>query len=130
MAPRRSRSRIGMFIVGNEAVPEAETRWVEHVNEVANTTLFPQGNTWYLGANVPGKPRIFMPYIGGVAMYRVKARGGNGSNWFEVTRNELVTNQAAMRADLRAFAPSLPSRTSPCERVHLKNGTPTASNSR
>jgi len=53
-----------------EASPEAEAQWVDHANEVANTTLFPQGNAWYLGANVPGKPRIFMPYIGGVGAYR------------------------------------------------------------
>ena len=44
--------------------------WVAHVNEVANRTLFPVGNSWYLGANVPGKPRVFMPYIGGVGRYR------------------------------------------------------------
>lgn len=47
-----------------------EDAWVEHVNEVANATLYPTGNSWYLGANVPGKPRVFMPYIGGVGRYR------------------------------------------------------------
>jgi cyclohexanone monooxygenase len=47
-----------------EATPDAENAWVEHVNEVADETLFPQCNSWYLGANVPGKPRVFMPYIG------------------------------------------------------------------
>ena len=47
-----------------EATPEAEDAWVEHVNEVAYTTLYPHCNSWYLGANIPGKPRIFMPYIG------------------------------------------------------------------
>jgi hypothetical protein len=36
---------------------EAEDRWVEHVNEVADKTLFPRANSWYLGANIPGKPR-------------------------------------------------------------------------
>ena len=34
------------------------------MNEVANGTLFPTCNSWYLGANVPGKPRVFMPYLG------------------------------------------------------------------
>ena len=53
-----------------EADTEAENQWVSHVNEVANMTLFPLGNTWYLGANVKGKPRVFMPYIGGVGTYR------------------------------------------------------------
>jgi cyclohexanone monooxygenase len=52
-----------------EASKDAEDKWVEHVNEVAYTTLYPQANSWYMGANIPGKPRIFMPYIGGVAVY-------------------------------------------------------------
>jgi cyclohexanone monooxygenase len=47
-----------------EARPEAQDAWVAHVNEVAGGTLFPSCNSWYLGANVPGKPRVFMPYIG------------------------------------------------------------------
>ena len=47
-----------------EATPAAEDAWVEHVNEVAGMTLYPNCNSWYLGANVPGKPRVFMPYIG------------------------------------------------------------------
>jgi cyclohexanone monooxygenase len=53
-----------------EATVEAEEQWVAHVNEVAQTTLYPQANSWYMGANIPGKPRIFMPYIGGVGVYR------------------------------------------------------------
>ena len=47
-----------------EATLDAQDAWVAHVNEVANATLFPTANSWYLGANVPGKPRVFMPYIG------------------------------------------------------------------
>ncbi|MCH7706952.1 MAG: NAD(P)/FAD-dependent oxidoreductase [Myxococcales bacterium] len=47
-----------------EATEEAQDAWVAHVNEVANGTLFPTCNSWYLGANVPGKPRVFMPYLG------------------------------------------------------------------
>ena len=47
-----------------EATQPAEDAWVEHVNGVANQTLYPGCNSWYLGANVPGKPRVFMPYIG------------------------------------------------------------------
>lgn len=49
----------------------AEDRWVQTVNEAANATLLPKGNSWYLGANVEGKPRVFMPYAGGVGNYRV-----------------------------------------------------------
>ncbi len=66
-----------------EATAEAENAWVEHVNEVADRTLYPSANSWYVGANVPGKPRVFMPYIGGVGAYREKcaeiaARGYEG----------------------------------------------------
>ena len=55
-----------------EPTVEAEDAWVAHVNEVGHATLYPRANSWYMGANVPGKPRIFMPYIGGVAVYRQK----------------------------------------------------------
>ncbi|MES2028521.1 MAG: NAD(P)/FAD-dependent oxidoreductase [Pseudomonadota bacterium] len=53
-----------------EATHPAEDKWVAHVNEVAAGTLYPQANSWYMGANIPGKPQIFMPYIGGVGVYR------------------------------------------------------------
>ena len=49
---------------------QAEDEWVEHVNVVAHTTLFPKAASWYMGANIPGKPRIFMPYVGGASNYR------------------------------------------------------------
>jgi cyclohexanone monooxygenase len=55
-----------------EATVEAENAWVAHVNEVANYTLLPLANSWYMGANIPGKPRVFMPYVGGVGVYRQK----------------------------------------------------------
>jgi cyclohexanone monooxygenase len=55
-----------------EPTPEAEEDWVAHVNEVAYQTLYPKANSWYMGANIPGKPRIFLPYIGGVGAYREK----------------------------------------------------------
>jgi cyclohexanone monooxygenase len=78
MAYMRNRSLDTM-----EAIKEAEDRWVTHVNEVAHATLYPQANSWYMGANIPGKPRIFMPYIGGVGVYRqicndVAAKGYEG----------------------------------------------------
>jgi cyclohexanone monooxygenase len=53
-----------------EATQAAEDNWVEHVNQVADTTLYPRAASWYMGANIPGKPRVFMPYIGGVGAYR------------------------------------------------------------
>jgi len=55
-----------------EALPDYEARWMEHVQEVADGTLYPRANSWYVGANVPGKPRKFMPYLGGVGVYRQK----------------------------------------------------------
>jgi len=55
-----------------EATPEAENAWVDHVNQLAAATLYPEANSWYLGANVPGKPRVFMPYPGGLRAYRRK----------------------------------------------------------
>jgi cyclohexanone monooxygenase len=55
-----------------EATAEAQDAWVAHVNEVAERTLYPRANSWYVGANIPGKPRVFMPYIGGVGVYRRK----------------------------------------------------------
>lgn len=48
----------------------AEDQWVNHVNEIASATLFPQAGSWYMGANVAGKPRVFMPYAAGVGAYR------------------------------------------------------------
>lgn len=47
-----------------EATPTAVEGWVAHVNEIAGRTLYPTCNSWYLGANIPGKPRVFMPYLG------------------------------------------------------------------
>jgi cyclohexanone monooxygenase len=47
-----------------EPTVESEDDWVEHVNRLAGFTLYPTCNSWYLGANVPGKPRVFMPHIG------------------------------------------------------------------
>jgi cation diffusion facilitator CzcD-associated flavoprotein CzcO/acetyl esterase/lipase len=53
-----------------EPTEAAEAGWVQHVNDCADITLFPTANSWYMGANVPGKPRVFLPYIGGVDRYR------------------------------------------------------------
>jgi len=66
-----------------EAETEAEDAWVAHVNEAAEQTLFVRANSWYLGANIPGKPRVFLPYTGGLTRYRdtcaaVAARGYEG----------------------------------------------------
>jgi hypothetical protein len=52
-----------------EAQAEAEENWVSHVREVAGGSLRSTCSSWYIGANVPGKPRVFMPYIGGFPAY-------------------------------------------------------------
>ena len=66
-----------------EPHPEAEDAWISHVNEVADASLRSKVASWYVGANIPGKPRVFMPYIGGVPQYAQKcddvaARGYEG----------------------------------------------------
>jgi cyclohexanone monooxygenase len=66
-----------------EATVEAEDAWVDHVNRLASATLYPQATSWYVGANIPGKPRVFMPYVNGCGNYRrecdeVVARGYEG----------------------------------------------------
>ena len=55
-----------------EATFNAEDSWVKHVKEVADATLYPLANSWYMGVNVPGKPKVFMPYVGGVDRYKKK----------------------------------------------------------
>jgi cation diffusion facilitator CzcD-associated flavoprotein CzcO len=59
-----------------EATRDATEKWVSQVNEAANVTLLPLAkHSWYLGANIPGKPRVFMPYAGGMARYRAICAG-------------------------------------------------------
>jgi cyclohexanone monooxygenase len=53
-----------------EADRQAEDAWMVHVGEVAERTLFVLANSWYIGANIPGKPRVFLPYAGGFVHYR------------------------------------------------------------
>jgi len=74
---------------------KAEDEWVEHVNVVAHQTLYPQANSWYMGANIPGKPRLFMPYIGGVGAYReecdgIVAKGYKGFHLEEAVHREVT----------------------------------------
>ena len=79
-----------------EATVEAEDDWVAHVNDVADRTVFPSCNSWYLGANVPGKPRVFMPYPRMPAYVRkcnrVAARGYEG---FELNAEPVVPSAAS-----------------------------------
>ena len=68
-----------------EATVAAQEAWVTHVNEVAHETLFVSCNNWYLGANIPGKPRVFMP-LPGVPAYIEKCEEvvANGYEGFEL----------------------------------------------
>ena len=64
-----------------EAEGHAQDRWVRHVDEVANTTLWPQADSWYNGSNIPGKPRVFMVYVAGPAAYRDKCAEMKAEGW-------------------------------------------------
>jgi cation diffusion facilitator CzcD-associated flavoprotein CzcO len=70
-----------------EPLADSETEWIAHVNEVAEGTMYtaPSCNSWYLGANIPGKPRIFMPYVGGYPRYRERCEreASSGYQGFE-----------------------------------------------
>jgi cyclohexanone monooxygenase len=52
-----------------QAQAHAQEAWVQKVNDLAKNTLFPASDSWYMGANVPGKPRVFLPFIGGLGTY-------------------------------------------------------------
>ena len=79
-----------------EAEQDAEDFWVRHNNEVADRTLYPLANSWYVGANIPGKPRVFMPYVGGVAAYKKKCD--------EVAANGYEGFRLGSTADMQRFA--------------------------
>jgi cation diffusion facilitator CzcD-associated flavoprotein CzcO len=53
-----------------EATVEAEDKWVDEMNAVLNATLLPLADSWYMGSNIPGKPRAAYVYLGGVGKYR------------------------------------------------------------
>jgi cyclohexanone monooxygenase len=73
-----------------EASAEAEQIWTDHVREAAERTLFTETASWYVGANVPGKPRVFLPYAGGLDRYRRMCElvAGSGFPGFEVDRSD------------------------------------------
>jgi cyclohexanone monooxygenase len=73
-----------------EPTPKAEIDWVDHVNQVADSTLYPLANSWYVGANIPGKPRVFMPYVGGFDRYKKQcdAVAAKGYEGFTLSRHE------------------------------------------
>lgn len=79
---------------------DAEDAWCAHVNDLAEGSLRASCSSWYVGANVPGKPRVFMPYIGGFPEYAAKcaevaARGYEG---FELTPHRPADDHGAAAA--------------------------------
>ncbi|MCK7543514.1 NAD(P)/FAD-dependent oxidoreductase [Marinobacter bryozoorum] len=64
-----------------EPAPDAEENWVHTTNDLANLTLMPQANSWYMGANIPGKERVFMPFVGGVDTYAQIIHGVRVANY-------------------------------------------------
>jgi cyclohexanone monooxygenase len=83
----------GMTMI--EPRQDAEEKWVRHVNDVAESTLFPKADSWYVGANIPGKPRVFMPYVAGLPAYiricdEVAAEGYRG---FDLRREPETTRR-------------------------------------
>ncbi len=77
-----------------EATPEAEQRWVEHVNERADATLYPKARSYYMGDEIEGKPRVFMPYVGGVRGYR------------RILEKVVADGYEGLRAEVAACTPS------------------------
>ena len=70
-----------------------QDNWVSHTKELADTTLFPLADSWYMGANIPGKPRVFMTYVGGCVAYEetineIASKGYEGFNLVERTQND------------------------------------------
>jgi len=83
-----------------EPTPTAQDGWGRHVNDCAGITLHPTANSWYMGANVPGKPRVFLPYIGGVGTYRAACDDVVAQGYLGFTRRGRdgeVTNDGVVR---------------------------------
>ncbi|CAN5892674.1 NAD(P)/FAD-dependent oxidoreductase [soil metagenome] len=70
----------GLQTIEPEAAAQQE--WGRHVVEVASRTLFPEANSWYLGVNIPGKPRVFMPYVGAGYRHRCAEVAADGYRGF------------------------------------------------
>ena len=88
-----------------EPIQTYEDEWVEHVNEVSKVSLRSTCSSWYVGANIPGRPRVFMPYIGGFPVYVQKCNEvmSNGFEGFVIDGAERRQRSAARAAD-RAMA--------------------------
>jgi cyclohexanone monooxygenase len=70
LATRAIRYALDRGYATMEPSAEAQAQWREELNARAHATLFPQADSWYMGANIPGKPRVVMMYVGAAAEYR------------------------------------------------------------
>jgi cation diffusion facilitator CzcD-associated flavoprotein CzcO len=78
-----------------EPTEQSMDEWVAQVNAAAEATVLPQAkHSWYLGANIPGKPRVFMPYAGGMARYRQICDDVAARNYQGFTLSGRVSNTA------------------------------------
>jgi cyclohexanone monooxygenase len=92
-----------------EPLEQSEKDWVEHTNLIAGMTVYPYAKSWYLGDNIPGKPRIFMAYLGGVPEYRrmcdaVAERGYAGFRINGVAANAKLDPMEFLEVDERLLA--------------------------
>jgi cyclohexanone monooxygenase len=78
--------------------PDAELNWVAYCNEMVGKTLFLRANSWWLGANIPGKPRVFLPFVGGFKLYREKCAeaAANGYVGFDFQRSKAEVANASV----------------------------------
>jgi cyclohexanone monooxygenase len=96
--------------VGAETIEptlEVQDAWVEHVNEVASISLRSTCSSWYVGANMPGRPRVFMPYIGGFPVYVQKCNEvmNNGYEGFTLEGGASQNQGPAIRQTERWHVP-------------------------
>ncbi len=72
---------IVLFATGCSAPKERRGDWMEHMNDVGKDSLLHLANSWYMGANIPGKPRALLSYLGGLENYRQQCRAGQAGNY-------------------------------------------------
>ena len=82
-----------------EPTEESQYDWTMHVKHVADQTLYPKAASWYMGANIPGKPRVFMPYVGGVQVYKQKIEGVAAKGYEGFTFTPAAERTLAMAGD-------------------------------
>jgi cyclohexanone monooxygenase len=82
-----------------EPTQQSQHEWTMHVKDVADRTLYPKAASWYMGANIPGKPRVFMPYVGGVNRYKAKCEDVAAKGYEGFTFTATDSQEPAMTGD-------------------------------